>query len=374
MEKVRILVVGQTPPPHGGQAIMIQRLLDGEYDSFAFVHVRAHFSTELNKTGKIQLRKITQLFRIVFEIYSKRITKKPRVFLYHPGGPNRVSMLKDLFILITCKWLFDKTILYFHAAGIGELYGSLSGLMKHIFRIAFFRSDYSVKILDSSFPDPEILKSRRIRVLHIGVPDDSKGIPLATDGKDVLKIPNILFLGAIFESKGIIHLIEACSRLVKKNVLFSLELVGGFESEDLEKRIRQIIENKGLSDRVNIHGILVGLEKASILSKSDIFCLPTFFHAENCPQVIIEAMCFAMPVVATNWRGIPSIVEDERSGFLVPVRDTQVLSERLEMLLRNKTLREKMGACGRDLYLKNFSLEQFYKNHEIFFDDVIKGV
>ena len=370
MHKQRILVVGQTPPPYGGQAIMIQRLLEGTYSSVELVHVRLQFSKGLNTTGKVQLRKILHLIKVILEIYWNRVLKRPKVFLYHPGGPSRVSMIKDLFILITCRWLFDKTVLYFHAAGISELYGGLSRFTKPLFRLAFFRADYSIKVLESSYPDPENLRSKMIRHFPIGVPDYSNNIHLKADDRSGIHCPKILFLGAIYESKGIFDLIDACARLAGERAEFSLELVGEFESEGLRENISRIIETSGLSDKINVHGVLVGQDKTSMFATSDIFCLPTFFHAENSPQVIVEAMCFGLPVVATNWRGIPSIVEDGKSGFLVPIRNSQLLSEKLGLLLRDKALRKGMGKYGRDSYLKTFSLAQFYKNHEMFFKEV----
>ena len=370
MNKQRILVVGQTPPPYGGQAIMIQRLLEGTYSSVELVHVRLQFSKGLNTTGKVQLRKILHLIKVILEIYWNRVLKRPKVFLYHPGGPSRVSMIKDVFILITCRWLFDKTVLYFHAAGISELYCGLSRFMKPLFRLAFFRADYAIKVLESSYPDPEILRSRKIRHFPVGVPDYSNNIHLEAEDQSNIHCPKILFLSAIYESKGIFDLIEACARLAGENAEFSLELVGEFESEGLRENISRVIKDRGLSDRINIHGILLGQDKTSVFATSDIFCLPTFFHAENSPLVIIEAMCFGLPVVATNWRGIPSIVEDGRSGFLVPINDSQLLSEKLGLLLRDEALRKKMGKYGRDTYLKTFSLDQFYENHEMFFNEV----
>ena len=58
MKPLRILVVGQTPPPFGGQALMIQLLLDGAYEDIELVHVRMSFSKELKSTGKFKFVKL----------------------------------------------------------------------------------------------------------------------------------------------------------------------------------------------------------------------------------------------------------------------------------------------------------------------------
>ena len=67
--KKDILVVGQTPPPFGGQAIMIQHLIDHEYQNVQIHHIRMAFSHGMNDMGKVQLYKIFHLFEILLKIY-----------------------------------------------------------------------------------------------------------------------------------------------------------------------------------------------------------------------------------------------------------------------------------------------------------------
>ena len=64
----RILVVGQTPPPFGGQAIMIEALLDGKYKKAKLFHVRMSFSKEMDDMGKFALSKVFHLLKVVIEI------------------------------------------------------------------------------------------------------------------------------------------------------------------------------------------------------------------------------------------------------------------------------------------------------------------
>jgi len=86
--------------------------------------------------------------------------------------------------------------------------------------------------------------------------------------------------------------------------------------------------------------------------------------------VLLEAMQFQLPVIATRWRGIPSIVEDRRSGFLIPINDPEALAEKLEILIRNEPLRQKMGAAGRQLYCQKFTAQRHYQQMEQMFSDL----
>jgi len=61
-KKSKILVVGQTPPPYGGQAIIIEQILNFHYNDISFIHVRMNFSSDMNDIGKVQIKKFFELF------------------------------------------------------------------------------------------------------------------------------------------------------------------------------------------------------------------------------------------------------------------------------------------------------------------------
>ena len=75
-------------------------------------------------------------------------------------------------------------------------------------------------------------------------------------------------------------------------------------------------------------------------------------------------MQFALPVVATQWRGVPSLVDEGETGYLVPIKDSKTLADRLETLILNPDQAEKMGQKGREKYLQNYTIDRFYHNIE----------
>jgi len=74
---------------------------------------------------------------------------------------------------------------------------------------------------------------------------------------------------------------------------------------------------------------------------------------------VLEAMQFDLPVVATRWRGIPAMVEDGRTGFLVPVRDAVATADSIEKLLKDVDLRRAFGSAGRAAFERDFTLRAF---------------
>ena len=78
----------------------------------------------------------------------------------------------------------------------------------------------------------------------------------------------------------------------------------------------------------------------------------------------VEAMMFDLPIVSTDWRGLPDIVVDGETGFLVPPKDAKSIAERLESLISDTDLRRTMGAAGRRRYEQNFTVEKFRNQME----------
>lgn len=94
-----------------------------------------------------------------------------------------------------------------------------------------------------------------------------------------------------------------------------------------------------------------------ILKATDIFVLAS--HREGLPRSILEAMAMELPVVATNIRGCREEVVDGKTGFLFPVRDIEALKDAIIRLIRDKTLREKLGKNGRKRVLDMFEEKKF---------------
>ena len=100
-----------------------------------------------------------------------------------------------------------------------------------------------------------------------------------------------------------------------------------------------------------------GTYKAEVFSKADIFAFPTY--NETFGLVLVEAMQFSLPVVSTFEGGIPDVVEDGETGFLVPQNDAVALAEKLELLIKDPVLRKEMGEMGREKYEAEFTLAAF---------------
>lgn len=362
---LRVLVVGQTPPPYHGQALMIQMLLNGNYKYARLRHVRMAFSQDISQVGRFAWRKIGHLVGLIARVYWARLRHRVTVLYYPPAGPHTAPMLRDLVILLSVRWLFDQTIFHFHAAGISTLLPRLPAALRLPFRVAYFHANAAVRLSEYVPEDGTNLKAARELIVPYAIEDAAANF--SQGRRQDAPSPVILFVGALRESKGVRVLLDACSILHRRGLPFQLKLVGEFDSFEFGQAVREDLRRTGMVTRAVVPGVLVGSEKWEAYAKADIFCFPTFFEAEALPVVLIEAMEFSLPVVASQWRGIPSLIEEGLNGFLVPPKDVVATAERLAVLLLDADLRKLMGINGRRRYEQRYMPERFYKDFDRLF-------
>jgi glycosyltransferase involved in cell wall biosynthesis len=357
---IPILAVAQTPPPVHGQALMNQYLLEGEYRSIRLHHVRMAFSNDLQEVGSFRPAKLLHLASLIVRIWAARLRTGASVLYYPPAGPNRVPFLRDCALLGLTRPLFKKTVFHFHANGLSTLYPGLPPPLRLLFRWIYGRPDLSIRVSSSGPDDAGFIQSKKIAVVPNCIPDMASGSAAPRTGDR----PAILYLGSLFEEKGVLVLLEACAALKSRNVPFLCRLAGRAESPAFAARLEEEVRRLGLESEVELCGQVSGGAKWNLLRQADLLCFPSFYASEGCPLVILEAFQFGLPVVSTRWRGIPDLVAEGETGFLTPPRDPAAVAEALERLAADPALREAMGRKARKHYEEHFRLEHFQTRME----------
>ena len=124
--------------------------------------------------------------------------------------------------------------------------------------------------------------------------------------------------------------------------------------------------------RVHCHllGQLTGDEKFTQFALADIFCFPSHYESEAFPCVLVEAMSFELPVVSTQWRGIQSIVDQQQTGILVPIKDAGAVANAIEELANDAQLMHDMGKRAREKFASQFTTERHIAEMEEMFQSV----
>lgn len=356
----KILVVGQTPPPYHGQAISTQRLMDGKYQSIELHLVRMHFSGEIDEVGKFRLGKVLHLFEIIIKIWLYRFRYETDILYYMPVGSQWVPMMRDIIILLATRWLFRKTIFHFRSGHVDRLYNRLPSLIKWLYRKAYYFPDLSIRLSEYNPEDGLALKSKKSVVVYNGIEDYYKKYPHLK--KQNSTVPQILYVGAIMESKGIFDLLHIARILKERAHKFQLHIVGKPDSEHTTQQIHDFVCKHRLEGKVVLAGVKVDEAKWQAFKDADIFCFPS--HFETFGLVLVEAMQFELAVVATDVGGMRSVVESAQTGYLLSKGQYQAFADHLEKLLLDRELRLRMGRKGREIFLQKFTVEKYWQNME----------
>lgn len=164
----------------------------------------------------------------------------------------------------------------------------------------------------------------------------------------------ICFLGLIGERKGTFVLLEALKQ-IKDERNWRATIAGNGAVE----RCRDLVESFGLSDRITLPGWLAPAAVEELLSRTDIFVLPS--TAENLPMSILEAFAFGIAVVATPVGAVPEVIEDGRNGMIVAIGDAAAIAKALRSLIRNPELRRAMGASAKADHANKYDIEVYIK-------------
>lgn len=177
----------------------------------------------------------------------------------------------------------------------------------------------------------------KLRIVHCGVTPASYG---TVPRKPFLG--RVCFVGRLDAVKGVPLLLEAFAAVRYRHPEARLTIVG--DGPDRARLEAQMCDLE-LTEVVCFAGYLDERAVARLLEEVDMLILPSF--AEGLPVVLMEAMASRIPVIASRVAGVPELVEDGVSGFLVPPSDLETLIERLDQLLADPGLCARMGAAGR---------------------------
>ncbi|MDE3742223.1 glycosyltransferase [Maribacter polysaccharolyticus] len=356
--KKKILIVGQTPPPYHGQAIMIKNLVEYDFSELEIYHIRMRFSDETN-IGKFSFLKILLLPRIILSIFWYRIRYNVRNLYYPPAGPDFIPIIRDIIILGATRFLFSKTIFHFHAGGISEKIAESNSVLKFLAkRWVYAKPNLTIRLSRRNPEDGLFFKAKKDIVIPYGLKDFFNEKYNVTNNE----VPVILYVGSVKKSKGVLDLINAAKILMEKKLSFHLKIMGKFDCLSFEEEITVILkENKSLQKHVSLVGIKTGEDKWKEYGSSDIFCFPSYYECETFGTVLVEAMQYSLPIVSTFWRGIPDIVEDGVSGFLLDINNVSEIANKLEVLIKNNELRIDMGNKGREIFINKFQEISYYK-------------
>ncbi len=263
-------------------------------------------------------------------------------------------------------------------SGLGSLFANEQSLLNKglISVLKFGHRHKNLKVIFQNHDDERLFDDRKVVVTEqkkfikgSGVDlDDYAFVPMPTGGK-----VKIIFTGRMIEEKGVLILADAAEKLrAEFEDTVEFLLVGGLypnpkalKKEDIERRC----------DGKYISWLGYRTDVKELLASSSIVAFPSYYR-EGLPKSLIEANAIGRPIITTNSIGCKDTVEDGVNGFLIPVKDSEALAQKLRILLVNPELRTEMGKAARKIAERDFSLSNVVDKHleiynELFYNSEI---
>ncbi|SRR5690554_314645 len=356
MNKTRknILFMLHLPPPVHGSTIVGKLVKESKVinDTFQGRYINLILSKNVQESGKTNLKKLLRFTVIWFHLLGKLIHRKPDL-CYYALTTTGSGFKKDV-LLIALLRLFRVRIVY-HIHNKGIIFAQKSRINHLLYRFVF--KDCRVILLSQYlYYDIEAYVSQdQVYICPNGIQDYQPNTAFLTRLEN--KPFRILFFSNLIEEKGVFVLVEACAILRDKGYIFQCDFVGG-EGDVSADQLIMLVKEKGLTDQVKYLGKRYGKLKEMSFEQADVFTLPSRYDCF--PLAVLEAMQHSLPVITAHEGGMPDMVDEGSTGFLISrYDDAAALAEKLEYLLTNPSLRKQMGANGRIKYEKSFTLHMF---------------
>lgn len=245
--------------------------------------------------------------------------------------------------------------------GLGQPSG---GFTKYLNRIGISLADEI--LIESEIQASRIFTDRQLERAEDKLTIISKGIdvsrfePGSTDDGEDLRVGFAALLTPRKRPEDFIRA-AALVRDERPDVTFPIAGTPPEEGpENYREQLEELVDAHGLSDAVEFVGWVD--EMSAYLDSLDVLVLPSL--NEGIPGVVKEAMATETPVVATNVGGVPEIVEDGTTGYLVDPRSPPEIAAAVLKLLDGPESRARMGAAGRRRIVKDYSMETYIEQYE----------
>ena len=294
---------------------MIKPLVKNNYD---IIHAHAYLSAFPTKIAKVW-------------------SKKPLVFTIHGTGLDVISDMNKNRFTSFVKTFFEKFIL--------------------------FKLKYDQEIsVDSS-----VLKYKNRNKNLLIIPN---GVDVKSYDKIIVsksKKFKIIFVGRIHPQKGLEYLIKAMPKIISKNPLVEVHIIG---TGELEKELKELSKQLNVEKNVFFRGKIFSDALIKEYKSSHLFVLPSLYEGQ--PLTLLEAWAAKLPVVVTNVGGNKDFVVNEQNGYIIKVKDIDLLAATINKAIRNENLK-KIGEEGYRIVNEKYDWDRITERIFLVYKNIIKS-
>ena len=206
--------------------------------------------------------------------------------------------------------------------------------------------------------DETFVAQEKIEIVHNGI-DELPEIG-AVEASPSIERLHFLYVGRLEKSKGVLFLLDILSDKRFEGIV--VDVIG---DGPLRSTLTSVAAKKGISKRFVVYGQMSHEAVLQFMSTQGpfVFVFPTL-RVEGFPMALVEAMAAGLPTVASDIGGVADAVVNEVTGFLCRPGDVEDLKSKLEKLMNDSALTQKLGAAGRQKALLEFSIDGMLNAYE----------
>ena len=168
----------------------------------------------------------------------------------------------------------------------------------------------------------------------------------------------LISVARLVGKKGLQYSIQAVAKLIPHYPQLRYQIVG---DGLLKAELQQLIEQLNVTQNIELLGWKNQTEVAALIEQANIVLAPSVTGSdgdcEGIPVSLMESMAKGLPVISTLHSGIPELIEDGVSGYLLPEREVDELASKIKYLIANLDLRVKMGQAGRAKVMETYNID-----------------
>lgn len=341
----RVVMSGPLPPAIGGMASVIGAL--GQSDLARQTRLALFDTGKKTREGRSLWEAVQARRRLMREW--QQLLRAHQADIAHIHTCSGLSFFLDGLLAWRARREGCRVILHVHGGLFDQFLDGLNPLLRAVARRIARRADLLIALSDDWGQRlARRLPGSRIVVLPNGVAE-----PAGRSARDPLAPTTFIFLGLLSTLKGIPVLLDAVSR---SSGHWRVQLAGQEGEPGFAERLRADIAQRGLGERLQLLGPVVGPAKDQLLLQADGFVLPSL--AEGLPMSMLEAMAARLPVVVTTVGAMPEVIEHGHDGLLVPPGDAPALAAALDSLaLMTPAQRAAIGQAAHAKYRDHYSVD-----------------
>jgi glycosyltransferase involved in cell wall biosynthesis len=343
---LKIILIGSLPPPVNGAAMAFKTICDAFVnDKNALIHIiDLGFKTNNKKYAQFTFAR----FHEILYIYLREMRYIPRnAIMYITISQSLWGFLKDTIFIVYGHLRKNRIVIHLHGGNFKQLYDKQTINVKNYFCWVLNKVNRIIVLSELFKEQFSMVKQYELKVVVVpnGVP------PISYQKKTRNNTVRLLYVSNLIKEKGIFDVLLVVKGLKDKGYNIMCDIAGEFQITskaysnigELKDDFYKAIDKLKIKENIKYHGLVLGEEKEKLFRESHIFIFPTYYPFEGQPICILEAMNYGLPIISTQFRTIPEIVEHGINGFLSCPHDVNDFIINTETLINNNSLYEQIS-------------------------------